>query len=260
MRVDLILCDVRQSSRPRRMGSAFAGSNASLKNVSGHLLQNYCVFHCTLDSFASNIHVQYYVLCACELQTGWLAIPQADAGLKFCRRQKLLEWDGQRFIFVVSITSNIALQARWGLSSSTKWGTACGDDCPGCHWVCKVYRHRPAQGVIPPQNSRWALRNVSVLRMQLCAQNAYLLRKPRHAWFEAKWRWCARVAEQGLTAPLPAGWSEHKDKDGNIFYHHAGAHIICSSYNLTTTSTAIYIRCLHEKYIPCNECVSMIFL
>jgi hypothetical protein len=29
-------------------------------------------------------------------------------------------------------------------------------------------------------------------------------------------------AEQGLTAPLPAGWTEHKDKDGNIYYHHAG--------------------------------------
>jgi len=29
-----------------------------------------------------------------------------------------------------------------------------------------------------------------------------------------------RIAEEGLQAPLPDGWSEHEDPDGNIYYHH----------------------------------------
>jgi len=30
--------------------------------------------------------------------------------------------------------------------------------------------------------------------------------------------WLLKVAEEGLLAALPDGWSEHEDQDGNIFY------------------------------------------
>eukprot|EP00329_Picozoa_sp_Boothbay-MS584-11_P006677 59568_3 len=34
--------------------------------------------------------------------------------------------------------------------------------------------------------------------------------------FDADLLW---VAAEGLTAPLPAGWTEHEDQDGNLYFY-----------------------------------------
>jgi len=87
----------------------------------------------------------------------------------------------------------------------------------------------------------WYLHSAQCLRhmtsARLCAVALTLL----HA------RLGCRIAEEALCCPLPPGWTEHTDSEGNVYFHHAADDVSTYEHPMDAEYKALAARAKADK-------------
>jgi len=55
------------------------------------------------------------------------------------------------------------------------------------------------------------------------------------------------IAEEALCCPLPPGWSEHTDSEGNVYFHHAGDDISTYEHPMDPEYKSLAARAKADK-------------
>jgi hypothetical protein len=55
------------------------------------------------------------------------------------------------------------------------------------------------------------------------------------------------IAEEALCCPLPPGWSEHNDSEGNVYFHHAGDDISTYEHPMDPEYKSLAARAKADK-------------
>ena len=56
-----------------------------------------------------------------------------------------------------------------------------------------------------------------------------------------------RIAEEALCCPLPPGWTEHTDAEGNVYFHHAVDNVSTYEHPMDSEYKALAARAKADK-------------